>query len=129
MHIFYSPNSDPMLLDTGAGLNALYEQLNLFLSSALKDAVFPADITLNPAPYQEFLNGIRIFKTQGLVMLKLSSDHWLELSGAENNLVQYIANFYFKHPNIDNHHHPDNADYMAKDSMRIIIESDSSWGS
>ena len=116
-----------MLLDSGERLNLLHDQMNSFLASSQKEGVFPAEATFSPAPYQEFLNGLRIFKTQGAIMLKLSPDRWLELSGSESNLAQYINHFHFKKLNEDDHHHPDNANYMAKGTMCLIIEADSDW--
>jgi hypothetical protein len=116
-----------MLLDTGVELNALHEQLNAFLASSTQEASFPADVNLSPAPHDEFLNGLRVYKAQGPLMLKLSSDRWLELSGAENNLAKYISHFHFKNKNENDHHHPDNANYMSKGSMCLIIEADSTW--
>ena len=127
MRIFYSSDSDPMLLDTGAELNVLHEQLKKFLASSAESASFPAEVTLSPAPYQEFLQGLRLQKSQGLVMLRLSQDRWLELTGSEANLANYVSHFKFDRPDIDDHHHPDYGNYMARGTMCLIVEADSTW--
>jgi hypothetical protein len=42
MRIFFSPDgSDPMLLDTKAGLHALHAELEAFLASTASSAEFP----------------------------------------------------------------------------------------
>ena len=137
MRIFYSPESDPMLLDTAAALNALYEKISEFLNSGQEHISFPAIVNLNPAPYQELLNGLRIYKNNGGVKLFLSESRWLELTGSVGNLKQYVRHFYFQESELDNHHHPEYGikgeygDYMAKnaiDSIGLIIESNSGWG-
>ena len=81
MRIFYAPDSDPMLLDTGAKLNELHHQFSEFLASSVKEISIPAGVTHSPVPYEEFLKGLRVQKTQGPVMLRLlgslASTHWL----------------------------------------------------
>jgi len=128
MRIFYSSDSDPMLLDTGAELNVLHERLTKFLASSAESVSFSAEVTLSPAPYQEFLRGLRLQKTQGLVMLRLSQDRWLELTGSEANLAKYVSHFKFNNPDRDDHHHPDNGDFMARGTLCLIVEADSTWG-
>ena len=133
MRIFYSLESDPMLLDTAAALNALYEKISEFLNSDLEYISFSAIVNLSPAPYQELLNGLRIQKSNGGVKLFISESRWLELSGSVENLTQYVRHFYFRESEQDNHHHPEYGidggygDYMANDSIDLIIESDSGW--
>ena len=125
MRIFHSYGSNPVLLDTNTRLNMLHHQLHEFLSSSAKDISIQAMTTLSPEPYEEFLKGLRIKKTNGKIMLSLSQDRWLELSGATSNLFKYVEHFKFE--NEDDHHHPDHANYMSKGSMSLIIEADSTW--
>ena len=127
MRIFYSSDSDPMLLDTGAELNALHLRLNDFLTSSEMSISLPAETTLSPAPYQEFLCGLRLKKSQGLVMLTLTQDRWLELAGSEDNLAKYVSHFKFDKPEEDDHHHTDNGEHMARGTLRLIVEADSTW--
>lgn len=61
-------------------------------------------------------------------MLQLSKDRWLELSGSETNLAKYMSYFKFDKPGEDGHHHPDNTDYMACGTLRLIVRADSTWG-
>lgn len=128
MRIFYSPSSDPMLLGSGAELNSLHACLSEFLASADATISVPAEVTLSPEPYQHFLPGLRLKKTQDAVCLCFAEDGWLELSGSALNLSKYISHFRFEPPDKDDHHHPDNANYMAPSSLRLIIEVDATWG-
>jgi len=117
-----------MLLGPGAELNALHAHLSEFLASPEADLSVPAEVTLSPAPYQQFLPGLRLKKTQNSVCLCLANDGWLELSGSVLNLSKYVSHFRFEPPDQDDHHHPDNANYMAHGSLRLVIEADSTWG-
>jgi hypothetical protein len=127
MFIFYSPASDPMLLDSAAKLNVLHQQLESFLASALKEISISADTSLRQEPYKELLNGLRVKKTHGQIMLKLSQDRWLELTGSEAYLAEYVSHFHFQEVELDGHHHPDHANYMSSGSLNLIIEADSTW--
>ena len=117
-----------MLLDSGTELNALHERLAGFLASAESNMSIPAQVSLSSEPYQQFLPGLRIEKTQDLVCLRLADDGWLETSGSNAHLSKYVSHFRFEPPDEDGHHHPDNAYYMAPGSLRLIIEADSTWG-
>ena len=117
-----------MLLDTGAELNALHARLVEFLASAETSISIPALVTLSPVPYEQFLPGLRLQKTQDRVSLRFAPDDWLELSGAESCLSEYVSHFRFDPPDEDGHHHPDNANYMVPGSLRLVIEADSTWG-
>ncbi len=128
MRIFYSSSSDPMVLGPGAELNALSVRLSEFLASSESTISLPAQVTHSPAPYQLFLPGLRLKKTQDAVCLRLSEDGWLELSGAAPYLSKYVSHFRFEPPDKDGHHHPDNANHMASGSLRLIIEANSTWG-
>ena len=128
MRIFYSPSSDPMLLGPGTELNALYAHLSEFLASPAVAIALPAQITGSPEPYQQFLPGLRLKKTQDIICLSLAKDHWLELSGSAAYLSKYVSHFRFERPDSDGHHHPDHATHMSPGSLRLIIEADSSWG-
>lgn len=116
-----------MLLGTGRELNVLHAQLNEFLASRAMETSYPADVTLDPAPYKEFLRGLRLKKAEGLTALRLTDDRWLELTGSEMNLAAYVRHFRFDDPDADDHHHPDSGSHMARGSLRLIVEADSSW--
>lgn len=117
-----------MLLGTGRELNVLHSRLSEFLASRAMETSFPADVTLDPAPYKAFLPGLRVKKAEGPTALRLGDDGWLELAGSEMNLAAYVKHFRFEDPDSDDHHHPDNGSHMARDSLCLIIEADSSWG-
>lgn len=116
-----------MLQGTGRELNLLYAQLSKFLASGAEEVSFPADFKLDPAPYKEFLQGLRVKKAQGLTALRLADDRWLELAGSVVNLAAYVRHFRFDDPDAHEHHHPDNGSHMARGSLCLIVQADSSW--
>jgi hypothetical protein len=118
MRIFFSPDgSDPMLLDTKAGLHALNQELRVFLSSSLTSAVFPAATIGSPEPYAEFLGGLRVIKTIGEARLTVASDRWLVLEGSIAELEKCVAKFLIEEE--DGHCHL----YTAP--VSLIVESES----
>ena len=130
MRIFSSSVGDPMLLDSRDRLAALHEQLEAFLVSSEPQFSIEAKVDGDPAPYAEFLPGLRITKTKGPIALRRGPDRWLELSGSCTNLRRYIGHFYFEPGTEADHHHPDNVDlpgYLEPGSLRLIIEADAYW--
>jgi len=115
-----------MLLDGWAGCNALYKVLLEFLASDRASLFLHAKQDGDPAPYDEFLAGLRIYKADGPLMLRLTSDRWLELAGSCENLKTYFSHFCFEENEDSGHHHPDFGDHMARGTMRLIIEVDDS---
>ena len=85
MRIFNSPAGEPMLLDTAQGLRVLQQAFDAFLSSPSVATSFAATTDGSPAPYDEFLSGLRVTKG-GERRLQFSSDRWLELSGSPQDL-------------------------------------------
>jgi hypothetical protein len=120
MRIFYSPGgSDPMLLDTKAGLHALHDKLKAFVASSESTVEFAAATDRSPDPYKEFLRGLRLSKTEGATRLTLGADRWLVLEGSPTALEGCIRQFLVKEEN--GHQHL----YTAPFSL--IIEADSAW--
>jgi hypothetical protein len=127
MKIFYSPESDPMLLDSVEGLNKLHKKLVSFLGSEQKQKIFEAETSGNPQPYDEFLTYLDILKSEGPINLSMTKDRGLLLEGSKQNLEKYIAHFQFEPGEDGNHHHPDNSlekGYIAKGTLGLIIEAD-----
>jgi hypothetical protein len=122
MRIYYSQDTGPMLLETGVNLDLLQGRLSTFLTSEIESDSVPAETAHSPAPYHEFLGGLRIQKTQGQVMLSLAEDRWLELTGSEANLAKYISHFYFWKPEEDAADNQDNAEDIALGSLSLIFE-------
>lgn len=128
MRIFFSPDGgDPMLLDSAIGLNALHQRLAQFIAGDETSLSLPAEADGNPAPYREFLPGLRIVKGEGTLLLSLASDRWLELRGSAANLLTYAGAFSFESDEESGHHHPDFGGHMNAGSMRLIVEADDSW--
>jgi len=128
MRIYFSPGSDPMLLDTMEGMNALHERLGAFLSSSNMSIVIPASRIGNPEPYQEFLAGLEVIKGEGSLMLSLTPQRWLKLVGAQEYLARCFSFFRFEEDEEGSHHHPEYVEvegYIAEGSMSLILEVDS----
>ena len=128
MHIFYSPNQDPMLLDTRVGLAGIHQRIEVFLLSESSNLELAAETAGDPRPSQEFLPGLRITKTEGSIHLRQANDKWLELSGSIGNLRIYASHFLFDKE--DGHHHPEYVSkpgYLSHGTMSLIIEADSGW--
>jgi hypothetical protein len=116
MFIFYSSTCDPMLLDSPKGLREFDREFRRFLESSSPHASFPAIATGSPAPYSEFLSGLRVEKSQGPIQLRLAADRRLELIGPPQELLQLAKAF----SGLDdgNHHH------WETTPVSLIIEAD-----
>jgi len=86
MWIFNSATGDPMLLDSETGLRALHESFLVFLASTETTVAFSAETGGNPSPYQEFLGGLRVQRTNADAQLRFTEDRWLQLSGRTEDL-------------------------------------------
>jgi hypothetical protein len=62
MRIFNSSTGDPVLLDTAQGLHTLQQAFGAFLESPSLTKSFAAATNGSPAPYEEFLPGLRVSK-------------------------------------------------------------------
>jgi hypothetical protein len=133
MRIFFSQQSDPMLLDSLEGMKDTYRRLTDFLSSPQAELTVAAERTGSPAPHDVFLPGLRIKKGDGPIHLRLTDDGYLSLTGSLENLSRYISSFEFDSNGEGKHHHPDYVTqngqplrgYVAPSSMSLIIEIDS----
>ena len=86
MWVFNSATGDPMLLDSESGLRTLHKSFLEFLASAEKAATFAAETAGDPSPYEEFLGGLRVQRTDADAQLRFTEDRWLELSGRTEDL-------------------------------------------
>ena len=116
MFIFYSAVGDPMLLDSPGGLRALERKFKEFLESSSPRASFPAITTGDPAPFSEFLGGLRVEKSEGPSQLRFSDDRWLQLIGPPQELSLLAKSL----SGLDdgNHHH------WYTSPVSLIIEAD-----
>jgi hypothetical protein len=120
-----------MLLDSRESLVRLHGILRSFLALPSVEIEGPAEQTGNPAPYEALLPGLRVRKSTWPIVLRQMSDGWLKLEGSAENLLRYVSYFYFRPEQESGHHHPENCHvpgYLARDSMKLIIEADSTWG-
>jgi hypothetical protein len=119
MRIFYSSESDPMLMDTVEGPRGFSEIFEQFIMSPDAAASFEAETSGTSAPYKEFLCGLRVQKSEGSSGLFLSEDKWLELSGGARELEEFRS----KLSGVEDGEH----DHWYSSPISLIIEADESW--
>lgn len=130
MRIFSSPDSDPMLLDHRDGLLQLHSDITRFLASSAMAGDFPAKTDGSPAPYNEFLGGLHILKSDEPLILRRNVDSWLDVRGNTAALRAYFEHLQFPLDDPEGHHHPDHDERVgpkAMNSLRLIMEADSTW--
>jgi hypothetical protein len=120
MRIFYAEVGDPVLLDHEEGLHALAGDLRAFLDSAVGSAEFRGEVKGDPAPYSEFLLGVRVRKVaSGPPGLEIAGDRWLELTASPGDLER--LHLKLARASGSGHTHF----YAAPFSL--ILEADESW--
>ena len=121
MRIFYADDSDPMLVDReAAGLHALGRELGAFLETAGESAEFLAEATGDPAPYSEFLPGLRVRKAaDGPPGLEVGPDRWLELTATPDDLRKLCARL----ARVTDAGHT----HFYAGGGSLILEADDSW--
>jgi hypothetical protein len=128
MRIYFSPDQTPVLLDSLMAMESLHRRLDSFLDSGEDSIRLQAEQWGDPDPYEEFLGGLEIRKSEGPLTLGLTANRWLELKGALRNLKRYVSHFRFEQDNC--HHHPGDVNlegYIQPGSMDLIIEVCSDW--
>ena len=119
MRIFYSQVGDPMLLDTIKGMREFNKEFNTFVSSTAEKASFAAEINGEPDPYNEFLKGLRVEKTEGNARLLITEDKWLELRGSKTSIRELGSKLNIEKDGDHKHF------YCSP--VSLIIEVDESW--
>lgn len=107
-----------MLLATAPDLLGFHAAFGEFIASSASDASFVAATTGSPEPYDEFLQGLRVTKSDS-VLLQVSTDKWLELRGSRQDLTSFHDKLLI--PNSGSHHH------WYGTPFSLIIEADDSW--
>jgi hypothetical protein len=128
MKIYFSPGSDPMLLESLEGMNSLHEKLIAFLASSENSIALPASSLGSPEPYQELLGGLEVLKGEGPLSLSLTPKRWLRLAGAPQHLAHYLSFFHFEESEEGCHHHREYVEvegYIAQGSISLLLEVDS----
>jgi hypothetical protein len=130
MRIYYSTGQDPMALDSLAGMNQTHRIFMAFLDSDRESIRLDADVTGDGKPYNELLKGLLVRKCTGPIQVLLTTEQYLDICGAPDNLGIYLGHFLFQADEEGNHHHPGNVmkeDYMSNESLGLIIEVDSDY--
>jgi len=128
MRIYFSPDETPILLDSLKAMESLYRRLESFLDSGEECIRLQAEQWGDPEPYEEFLGGLEILKSEGPVTLIMTPNRWLELKGAIPNLKRYVSYFRFEEDNT--HHDPAKVNldgYIQPGTLGLIIEVCSGW--
>jgi hypothetical protein len=131
MRIFYSSDSDPMILDSVDNLNKIYRKLFEFNSSKKQKIKINAIVKGKPEPYSEFLPYIEISKTKGKILVIFSEDRGLLITGSTANLLKYIEAFRFGSDEDGNHHHPEfelvHENSLSMGGLWPFIEADNDY--
>ncbi|MEJ2592023.1 MAG: hypothetical protein P8178_11580 [Candidatus Thiodiazotropha sp.] len=61
----------------------------------------------SPDPFSEFLPYIEFAKSKGKVLVQITKERGLRVSGSKENLTKYIEAFAFGDEEDGNHHHPE----------------------
>ncbi len=108
-----------MLLDTLNGLHTLHEDFAAFLVSSTECGEFRGATSGSPAPYDEFLHGLRVAKTRAETSLHLAHDRWLELLAPREALEGFARQLLV--PEDGDHNH-----WYGR-PLSLVIEADESW--
>jgi hypothetical protein len=120
MRIFYADDSDPMLLDREVELHVLAQEMSAFLEAGGGFAEFRAEMAGDPAPYSEFLPGLRVHKAvDGPPGFEIAADRWLELTASPEDLGMLCAKL--ARATDGGHTH------FYAGPVSLILEADDSW--
>jgi hypothetical protein len=127
VRIYYSVESAPMIVNSVVGFNNLHQQLRAFFESESRSISFTTDVSGSAEPYDMFLSGLEIEKTQGPINASVSEALTLRITGGVDNLKIYIDFFRFRDDEDGSHHHPEyvkRAGYISPGTLSVIIEAD-----
>ena len=131
MRIFYSPDSDPMILDSVSNLNGIYSELTEFLAKGENKKRIEAITEGSPEPYSEFLPYIEFAISNGKVLVQFGKDRGLVVSGSTEYLAKYIEAFEFEESEGRNHHHPEfsliNENNYEMSGLWPFVEADNDY--
>ena len=116
MRILYSAKQDPMVIDTRSALTELSERVRTVAASANQFSEYPAAVSGRPAPYDEFLRGMRIKIIQGQSNVEISRDRWLNLELSCDDLDKLCDNLIVNEDGAHNH--------LYTTPISLIIEAD-----
>lgn len=108
-----------MLLDTIQGFRKFKRDINAFVLSSNSSAAFKAEVAGNPEPYLEFLNGLRVQKSEETAKHYITKDHWLELLGCEIDLEKFASHLAITGDG-------DHVHFYCS-PVSLVIEVDESW--
>lgn len=127
MRLIYSASEPPILMGKIQELNDVQRQLALFLDTGQAQCFFAADMSRDPAPYEENLPGIEFILTEGPICVALGDGRRFCVSGSAANLRVYGSHFHFCEDEEGEHHHPDQvkgSGYMDPGALALIIEAE-----
>jgi c-di-GMP-related signal transduction protein len=132
MRIFYSPDSEPMILDSIENLNKTFSVLKEFLESKDEQYKIAAITSGNPEPYVKFLPYIEFMKINGAkISINFSGNQGITVKGDKRLLLKYIESFKFDHDENTCHHHPELSfkisEYFQSNDISPFIEADNEY--
>ena len=104
--ICWSPTSETSIEGKAEDLQAIRDALKEIARRKHGHVRFCSTIKGSPAPYEEFLNGIRIEFRPGLFQASMTPKRWLLLAGDDRALHCAASYFRFSTPSaLGEHHH------------------------
>jgi hypothetical protein len=132
MRIFYSPNSEPMILDSIENLNNIFSILTKFLESEDEQYEISTITKGNPEPYDMFLPYIRFIKANSTkISIYFSENQGITIKGDKNLLLKFIESFQFTEDENTGHHHPEMSfaliENFESNEIWPLIEADNEY--
>ncbi|MBD9668863.1 hypothetical protein IB278_33410 [Variovorax sp. VRV01] len=114
-----------MVTGTASEHSATAAQIREFVTGSRESLFLPADVHGSPAPYAVLLKGIRLSRADGAVLMSLSPDGEISVSGSADNLGRWAERFVFSFESEAGHRHIDSRfDWVAAASVSLIVEID-----
>jgi hypothetical protein len=125
MQLFQTATGTVTLYDSVGGFKRIYERLKAFLGSEQESYRISSDFSDNPILNKQRLSAIEFVKSSGPVLASLDA-HGLKVSGAPENLADYVDHFEFdSDASVGDHNHPEyfkKEGYIAPDTVSLVIE-------
>jgi len=112
MQLFQVSTSTAAIYESVNGFNAIYESLKAFLESDQRSCRISSDFSEPSILNKKQLKAIEFIKGSGPVLASSDADGTLRVSGAPENLADYVDHFEFdRDASVGDHNHPD---YFSK---------------
>lgn len=119
MQILSSDQGDPMIVDSGAGLAEVARLIDIFLGVRDETLEIATQTHGNPAPYDHFLNGLRLIKSPTNKSTQITEDGWITITADTTDLRNFSERF----TGVEDGTHQ----RWYGNPVSLIIEADDDW--